>query len=146
MVNISGSLQATTWVKRESEQQYKDDFAAGRTLGGAKKGGLPSWGSFGSNLGGDKKAAGKWKPKWMQPEPEPEPEPEIEIVSTHATCVCVRVLPRVAGVSACYFSHGTSDKYFKFRCNEASVAGCLAESGGPTTLLQNEDDISCLKR
>lgn len=76
-------MQATTWVKRESEQQYKVDLAKGRTLGGAKKG-PAGWGSgFGAlaSSASGKKAPSAWMPKWMQPEPEPEPEPEIVEVS-----------------------------------------------------------------
>lgn len=84
--------QATTWVKRESEQKYKADFAAGRTLGGKKKvagmPGLPGgWGAAFSGLSGSKAgggaagkggSAGGWLPSWMKAaEPEPEPEPEI---------------------------------------------------------------------
>lgn len=84
-------------MKRESEQQYKADFAAGRTLGGRKKvagigGGLPGgWGAAFSGLstktaGGSGVAGGgfgSWVPSWAKaPEPEPEPEPEIlEVVS-----------------------------------------------------------------
>lgn len=85
--------QATTWVKRESEQQYKADFAAGRALRGRKKaggiGGLP--GGWGAAFGGGKSAkkaggsgAAGWMPSWMkaaEPEPEPEPEPEVVEVS-----------------------------------------------------------------
>eukprot|EP00752_Nemacystus_decipiens_P006252 g5639.t1 len=91
-LNKKAIREATTWVKRESEQKYKADFAAGRTLGGKKKvagmPGLPGgWGAAFSGLGGSKAgggAAGKggsvggWLPSWMKaPEPEPEPEPEI---------------------------------------------------------------------
>lgn len=76
-------------MKRESEQKYKADFAAGRTLGGKKKvGGLPAlpggWGAAFSGLGGAKADGGAadkkggWLPSWMKAaEPEPEPEPEI---------------------------------------------------------------------
>lgn len=100
------TLKATTWVKRESEQQYKADFAAGRTLGGRNKkaggigGALPGgWGAAFSGLsaktaGTSGSAAsggfGGWVPSWMKaPEPEPEPEPEIvEAVSETARPVC----------------------------------------------------------
>lgn len=74
------SNQATTWVKRESEQKYKADFAAGRTLGGKKVGGLPGgWGAFGGKSSASGKGASSgWAPSWMKAaEPEPEPEPEV---------------------------------------------------------------------
>ncbi|CAM9689553.1 unnamed protein product [Scytosiphon promiscuus] len=79
-LNKKAIREATTWVKRESEQKYKADFAAGRTLGG-KKAGLP--GGWGNAFGGSKSSAGKgassgWAPSWMKAaEPEPEPEPEV---------------------------------------------------------------------
>ncbi|CAM9519669.1 unnamed protein product [Laminaria digitata] len=78
-LNKKAIREATTWVKRESEQQYKVDLAKGRTLGGAKKGPAGWGGGFGglASSASGKKAPSAWMPKWMQPEPEPEPEPEI---------------------------------------------------------------------
>lgn len=85
--------QATTWVKRESEQKYKADFAAGRTLGG-KKAGIGGWGAgFGGARSSANGKGASWTPSWMKAaEPEPEPEPVVvEEVSTSGTSGSVRV-------------------------------------------------------
>lgn len=68
-------------MKRESELQYQGDLAAGRTLGGARKGpslSLPAWGGLGIKSAQSSEAAG-WMPKWLKKEPELAPEPEIVV-------------------------------------------------------------------
>lgn len=70
-------VQATTWVKRESEEKYHADVASGRTLGGGRKG-LPQWGAALGNRGLGSftdGSPGQWFPKWMaKPASEPAPE------------------------------------------------------------------------